>query len=109
MLLHLRKGFKRKLAVYLLLGSYRTTDKPYPQGEVWLGGGNIALGYYKSPEKTAEDFHYMDGKRWFATGDIGRIEPDGCLRIIGTVTCLSFFMWRCFEVCTRIMQYSFHV
>jgi len=63
-------------------GNYCSTDAPCPRGEVWLGGGNIALGYYKNPEKTAEDFHVVDGQRWFATGDIGKIESDGCLRII---------------------------
>jgi long-chain acyl-CoA synthetase len=63
-------------------GNYRTTDKPCPRGEVWLGGGNIALGYYKDPVKTAEEFHTVNGQRWFSTGDIGRFEADGCLRII---------------------------
>lgn len=63
-------------------GNYRTTDRPCPRGEVWLGGGNTALGYYKNPEKTAEDFHTVNGMRWFSTGDIGRFEADGCLRII---------------------------
>jgi long-chain acyl-CoA synthetase len=63
-------------------GNYCTADVPYARGEIWLGGGNVALGYYKNPEKTAEDFHVVNGKRWFATGDIGRFEEDGCLRII---------------------------
>jgi hypothetical protein len=72
------------------IGSYCTSDKPYPQGEVWLGGGNIALGYYKNPELTDQDFHYLDGKRWFATGDIGRMEPDGCVRIIGKPCCTLY-------------------
>lgn len=63
-------------------GDYHVTDSPCPRGEIWLGGGNIALGYYKNPEKTAEDFHSVRGQRWFATGDIGQFEPDGSLRII---------------------------
>ena len=42
------------------------------------------MGYFKNPEKTAEDFYVDDdGKRWFKTGDIGQIEQDGCLRIVG--------------------------
>ena len=67
----------------VVVGSYRTTDVPYPRGEVWLGGGNVAIGYYNNAEKTATDFHVIDGQRWFATGDIGRFEDGGCLRIIG--------------------------
>jgi len=66
-----------------IVGSYRTTDEPYPRGEVWLGGGNVAVGYYKNAEKTAAEFRVMNGQRWFATGDIGRFEEGGCLRIIG--------------------------
>jgi len=69
-----------------LLGNYRCTDSPCPRGEIWLGGGNIALGYFNNPEKTAEDFHVINGHRYFATGDIGQFDPDGCLRIIGRLT-----------------------
>lgn len=63
-------------------GGYNPSDKPYPRGEVWIGGGNITMGYYKNPEKTKEDYKEEGGQRWFATGDIGLIEPDGCLRIV---------------------------
>lgn len=63
-------------------GNYRSTDKPNPRGEVIIGGENIAAGYYKNPEKTAEDFYEMDGRRWFKTGDIGEFEKDGSLKII---------------------------
>ena len=48
-----------------------------------MGGGNIATGYYKMPEKTKEDFFKgEDGTRWFRTGDIGEIYEDGTLKII---------------------------
>ncbi|CAG5114678.1 unnamed protein product [Candidula unifasciata] len=63
-------------------GNYTTENKPYPQGEVLIGGDNIAVGYYNSPEKTAEDFITIDRVRYFCTGDIGQFEEDGCLRII---------------------------
>ena len=48
-----------------------------------MGGGNIALGYYKNEEKTREDFVEINGTRYFCTGDIGEIQDDGCLKIIG--------------------------
>lgn len=41
------------------------------------------MGYYKLPSKTSEDFFEEDGKRWFKTGDIGEMHPDGVLKIIG--------------------------
>lgn len=63
-------------------GNYRITDKPRPRGEVIIGGENIAIGYYKNPDKTKEDFFEMDGRRWFRTGDVGQFDADGSLRII---------------------------
>ncbi|XP_067007397.2 fatty acid CoA ligase Acsl3 isoform X2 [Anabrus simplex] len=63
-------------------GNYRVTDKPYPRGEIIIGGENISPGYYKMPEKTSEDFFDEDGRRWFKTGDIGEVHPDGVIKII---------------------------
>jgi long-chain acyl-CoA synthetase len=47
-------------------------------GEILGRGGNIAKGYFKKPDATAEVF-LADG--WFATGDIGTLDPDGFLFI----------------------------
>lgn len=63
-------------------GNYRVTNKPYPQGEVLIGGDCVSQGYYKLPSKAGEDFFEEDGQRWFKTGDIGEIHPDGVLKII---------------------------
>ena len=41
------------------------------------------MGYFNSPEKTAEDYTAINGVRYFCSGDIGQFEEDGCLRIIG--------------------------
>lgn len=58
------------------------TDKPYPRGEIVVGGGCVASGYYKNDDLTTESFKYEDGVRWFYTGDIGEIHPDGSIKII---------------------------
>jgi len=43
------------------------------EGEILAAGPNIMLGYYKNPEATAEVIFEKDGKRWFRTGDVGKL------------------------------------
>jgi malonyl-CoA/methylmalonyl-CoA synthetase len=53
------------------------------QGEVGgieVRGPNVFLGYWQMPEKTAEDLR-PDG--WFITGDLGRIDAEGYVHIVG--------------------------
>ena len=48
-------------------------------GEICASGANISPGYYQMPEATAATF--KDG--WLHTGDIGYLDDDGYLFIIG--------------------------
>jgi long-chain acyl-CoA synthetase len=62
---------------------YRVTDYPHPRGEILIGGDIVSAGYYKLSDKTKEDFFQEEGRQWFRTGDIGEIQTDGSIKIIG--------------------------
>ncbi|CCG07715.1 malonate--CoA ligase [Pararhodospirillum photometricum] len=49
-------------------------------GDVQVKGRNVMKGYWKLPEKTREEFT-QEG--WFKTGDVGRLDPDGYLVLVG--------------------------
>jgi acyl-CoA synthetase (AMP-forming)/AMP-acid ligase II len=46
-------------------------------------GGNVPLGYYKDPAKTAETFVEVDGRRWSIPGDFATVEEDGSIVMLG--------------------------
>ncbi len=49
-------------------------------GMIEVRGPNVFCGYWQMPEKTAQEFR-ADG--FFITGDLGRIDEDGYLGIVG--------------------------
>jgi malonyl-CoA/methylmalonyl-CoA synthetase len=49
-------------------------------GGIEVKGPNVFKGYWRMPEKTADEF---TTDLWFKTGDVGRIEADGYVTIVG--------------------------
>ncbi|HEY4958658.1 MAG TPA: malonyl-CoA synthase [Caldimonas sp.] len=49
-------------------------------GAIEVRGPNVFAGYWRLPEKTREEF---TGDGWFRTGDVGRIDNEGYVAIVG--------------------------
>jgi fatty-acyl-CoA synthase len=47
------------------------------QGEIIVHGPMVFAGYWKQPEATRAAFIEFEGKRFFRTGDLGRVDADG--------------------------------
>jgi fatty-acyl-CoA synthase len=47
------------------------------QGEIIMSGPQIFQGYWKRLDATAAAFIELDGKRFFRSGDLGRVDEDG--------------------------------
>jgi len=47
------------------------------QGEIIIHGPMVFAGYWKRPEATAATFIEFEGKRFFRSGDLGRMDEDG--------------------------------
>ena len=47
------------------------------QGEIVVNGPEVFEGYWQRPEATEQSFMELDGKRFFRTGDLGRVDEDG--------------------------------
>jgi malonyl-CoA/methylmalonyl-CoA synthetase len=58
-------------------------DRPLPAGQaghVQAKGPSVFKGYWRLPQRTADDF---TGDLWFRTGDLGFLDPDGELTLVG--------------------------
>ncbi len=55
------------------------------QGQLYIGGAGVALGYWRDEEKTQASFltHPRTGERLYKTGDLGRYLPDGNIEFLG--------------------------
>mgnify|MGYP002133376786 CR=1 FL=1 len=71
----------QRLVVYRVVDRETGIDvAPGEVGELLAKGPGVTAGYYNKPEATAEAFTH-DG--WFKTGDLGRIDNDHYLTLMG--------------------------
>jgi len=45
--------------------------------------GRVPVGYWKDPERTARTFVEIDGDRWALPGDMGTVDADGTIHLLG--------------------------
>lgn len=89
------EGYGLTESANLTTGSIDVVEKPtsvgvvYPgqelktvDGELWIRGDNVFLGYWGDPEKTAEALT-PDG--WLKTGDLVEFDDEGFMYIVGRI------------------------
>lgn len=54
-------------------------------GEIVVNGPQVFKGYYNRTEDTEQVFFEMDGKKFFRTGDIGRVDEEGYFFMVDRV------------------------
>ncbi|WP_329281018.1 acyl-CoA synthetase [Streptomyces sp. NBC_01451] len=61
------------------------THEPVAAGEVGRIAqcGNVPLGYYNDPRKTADTFFERDGERWVLLGDMATVDEEGVVTVLG--------------------------
>lgn len=50
------------------------------EGELITRGGHVMKGYFRAPDLTAE---VLDAQGWFKTGDLGKVDAQGRVHILG--------------------------
>ena len=71
--------------IYILDGRGQPVP-PGVQGEIYIGGDGVTLGYHGKPELTQERFvqdPFRAGKRMYRTGDVGRYLATGEIECLG--------------------------
>jgi long-chain acyl-CoA synthetase len=59
--------------------------RPDEDGEIVCSGPSVMVGYHNNPKANEEVFFIKEGKRFFRTGDMGRLEDGKYLKITGRI------------------------
>ena len=110
--------FKKKTVgiplVYTIVKIVDTeTNKELPygeQGEICINTPCTMIGYYKNEEETNNILKtHEDGKQWIHTGDIGCVDEEGFIKIVGRIKriILTFESEVCHKVFPKLLEDSF--
>jgi amino acid adenylation domain-containing protein len=78
-------GKPLKNQYFYVLNELMSPCPVWVSGQLYIGGIGLALGYWRSEEKTTASFitHPDTGERLYKTGDLGRYLPDGNIEFLG--------------------------
>lgn len=69
----------------LLLADDLTLVPDGQPGEICIGGPGVANGYLNRPDLTAEKFIHIEERRYYRTGDSGRLLENGEIEFLGRI------------------------
>jgi len=78
-------GYPIKGTTIRILDGERKAVADGEQGEIYIGGPQVARGYRHQPDLTAAAFVTIDGERFYRTGDRAAWRPDGQITFHGRV------------------------
>ena len=104
---HINPGHRTKkqcLGIPILDTESRVVDPktlaelpPGQVGEIVIRGPQVFQGYWNKPEANAACFVDIDGKTFFRSGDLGRVDEDGYFfmvdRLKRMINCAGFKIW----------------
>ena len=66
-----------------LMGEHGEITGPGEDGELWIGGPQVMIGYFNDPQETARAIVTCDNVRYYKTGDICRFDENGEVEFVG--------------------------
>jgi len=66
-----------------IMSEEKEITQPGEEGELWIGGSQVMLGYLGDPEATARAVQVHDGVRYYRTGDMCRLDENGDVEFVG--------------------------
>ncbi|MEE8059880.1 MAG: amino acid adenylation domain-containing protein, partial [Pseudomonadales bacterium] len=78
-------GYPMSNQPWFILDAVGRPAPEWTEGELYIGGTGLALGYWNDKEKTSASFieHPTTGERIYRTGDMGRYVKDGLIEFRG--------------------------